>query len=300
MSPPPGRPKEGSLPLGGTARSAKGAPISPPPGRPKEGANALATQDLAIGYGPRRVATGISITVSSGEVFCLLGPNGCGKTTLFKTLLGLLPALAGTVTLDGERLGNLSRLAIARRIAYVPQAHAPAFPYSVADVVLMGRAAHLGIFSQPGRQDRRRAMAALGQLGIDALAGSDYSRLSGGQRQLVLIARALAGETAFIVMDEPTAGLDYGNRAVVLERIRALAASGIGVVLSSHDPDQVLAVGDRAALMRDGAILRQGGIDEVMDANALGEVYGMPVDVILLSDGRKVCLPGYRSAPGPV
>jgi iron complex transport system ATP-binding protein len=143
-------------------------------------------------------------------------------------------------------------------------------------------------------------MAALGQLGIDALAGSDYSRLSGGQRQLVLIARALAGETAFIVMDEPTAGLDYGNRAVVLERIRALAASGIGVVLSSHDPDQVLAVGDRAALMRDGAILRQGGIDEVMDANALGEVYGMPVDVILLPDGRKVCLPGYRSAPGPV
>ena len=257
----------------------------------------LATDDLAIGYGKRnRIAAGISIEVAAGEVFCLLGPNGCGKTTLFRTLLGLLPPLAGTVSLDGNRLADLSRKAIARRIAYVPQAHAPAFPYSVVDVVLMGRAAHLGIFSQPGREDRRRALAALAQLGVGDLADADYSRLSGGQRQLVLIARALAGEAGFMIMDEPTASLDYGNRALVLDRIRTLARGGIGVVLSSHDPDHVLAIGDRAALMRDGAILRQGRVDEVMDAPTLGAVYGMAVDVVVLPDGRKVCLPGYRSA----
>ena len=257
----------------------------------------LATDDLAIGYGKRsRVAAGISIEVAAGEVFCLLGPNGCGKTTLFRTLLGLLPPLAGTVRLDGNQLADLSRNAIARRIAYVPQAHAPAFPYSVVDVVLMGRTAHLGIFSQPGREDRRRALAALAQLGVGDLADADYSRLSGGQRQLVLIARALAGEAGFMIMDEPTASLDYGNRALVLDRIRTLARGGIGVVLSSHDPDHVLAIGDRAALMRDGAILRQGGVDEVMDASTLGAVYGMAVDVVVLPDGRKVCLPGYRSA----
>lgn len=256
----------------------------------------MKTEDLAIGYGRTRVAAGISIEVAAGEVFCLLGPNGCGKTTLFRTLLGLLPPLAGTVRLDGSRLADLSRTAIARRVAYVPQGHTPAFPYSVIEVVLMGRAAHLGIFSQPGRRDRRHAFAALEQLGIGSLADADYSRLSGGQRQLVLIARALAGETGFMIMDEPTAGLDYGNQALVLDRIRNLARGGIGVVLSSHDPDHVLAIGDRAALMRDGAILRQGRLDEVMDASSLGAVYGMAVDVIVLPDGRKVCLPQYRSA----
>jgi iron complex transport system ATP-binding protein len=255
----------------------------------------LATADLAIGYGRTAVATGISVEVAAGEVFCLLGPNGCGKTTLFRTLLGLLPPLAGSVSLDGGRLADLAPRAIARRIAYVPQGHAPAFPYSVAEVVLMGRAAHLGVFSQPGREDRRHAAAALEQLGIANLAAADYSRLSGGQRQLVLIARALAGEAGFIVMDEPTASLDYGNQSLVLNRIRALARGGIGVVLSSHNPDHVLAIGDRAALMRDGRILRQGPVGQVMDAPTLAAVYGMPVDVVTLADGRKVCLPQYRT-----
>ena len=253
----------------------------------------LATDDLTIGYGRRSpVAAGISIQVGAGEIFCLLGPNGCGKTTLFKTLLGLLPPLAGTVRLDGKRLADLSRTMIARRIAYVPQAHVPAFPYAVIDVVLMGRAARLGLFSQPGREDRQRSQAALEQLGIGELADADYSRLSGGQRQLVLIARALAGEAGFMVMDEPTASLDFGNQALVLNRIRALAARGIGIVLSSHDPDHVFAIGDRAALMRDGAILRQGRVDEVMDTSTLGRVYGMAVDVVVLPGGRRVCLPG--------
>ncbi len=257
----------------------------------------LSAVDLTIGYGRglgASVMTGISLEINQGEVFCLLGPNACGKTTLFRTLLGLLPPLAGTVRLEGSRLSELSRAAIARRIAYVPQGHAPAFPYSVLDVVLMGRAAHLGMFSQPGRADRQLATAALENLGIGSLAPADYSRLSGGQRQLVLIARALAGEAAFMIMDEPTAGLDYGNQSLVLDRIRALARSGIGVLLSSHDPDHVLAVGDRAALLSGGAVLRQGPVTEVMDSVTLGKVYGMRVDVITLPDGRKVCLPGER------
>jgi iron complex transport system ATP-binding protein len=251
----------------------------------------LQADGLAIGYGRRTVASGISFDIAQGEVFCLLGPNGCGKTTLFRTLLGLLAPLAGTVRLDGNPLGQWPRVEVARRMAYVPQAHAPAFPYSVHEVVLMGRAAHLGLFSQPGRADRQRAQVALDKLGIGDLAEADYSRLSGGQRQLVLLARALAGECTFMVMDEPTASLDYGNQALVLERIRKLAREGIGVVMSSHDPDHVLAVGHRAALMRDGAILRQGPVDEVMDSATLGRVYGIAVDVMVLADGRKVCLP---------
>ena len=251
----------------------------------------LVTADLSVGYGSKAVASGISVEITTGQVFCLLGPNGCGKTTFFRTLLGLLRPLAGTVRLGGTLLADLSRAEIARRVAYVPQGHTPAFAYTVEDVVLMGRTAHLGVVSQPGRRDRLKAHDALEHLGIGELADADYSRLSGGQRQLVLIARALAGEAAFMVMDEPTASLDYGNRSLVLCRIRALADSGIGVVLSSHDPDHVLAVGDQAALMRDGLILRQGPVDEVIDSASIGALYGMPVEVLVLTDGRRVCLP---------
>jgi len=268
---------------------------------PATGPTSLEALDLAIGYGRRRVAGGISLAIRQGEVYCLLGPNGCGKTTLFRTLLGLIPPLSGSVRLAGRDLAGRSRRSLARLMAYVPQSHAPAFSFAVREVVLMGRTAHLGLFSQPGRADHRQVEAALAQLGIADLADSDYSRLSGGQRQLVLIARALAGECLFMVMDEPTASLDYGNQALVLERIRQLAAGGIGVVMSSHDPDHVLAVGHRAALMRDGAILRAGPIDEVMDSSTLGRVYGMAVDVMVLPDGRKVCLPGRPAdCPAPV
>ena len=155
---------------------------------------------------------------------CLLGPNGCGKTTLFKTMLGLLPPQGGGVWLDGQPLERLGRAAIARRVAYVPQAHAAHFPYAVLDMVVMGRTAHLGPFARPGPRDYAAASQALATLGIGALADADYTRISGGQRQLALIARALAQAAPLLVMDEPTASLDFGNQALVLRQIRALAA----------------------------------------------------------------------------
>lgn len=176
----------------------------------------LDAENLAFGYPELPVGSGVSLSIAPGEVLCLLGPNGCGKTTLFKTLLGLLAAQGGRVSLDGENIAHLPRAEIARRVAYVPQAQAGIFPYSALDIVLMGRTAHGGLFAGPTGEDRRIARQALDDLGIGALAARDVTRLSGGQRQLVIVARAVAQAAPLVIMDEPTASLDFGNQVVVL------------------------------------------------------------------------------------
>ena len=263
----------------------------------------LEARELAIGYGSTEVGRGLNLDAGGGEILCLLGPNGCGKTTLFRTLLGLLPALSGAVLLGGKPISAQSRAEIARRIAYVPQAHAPPFPFEALEVVLMGRTARLGAFGQPGRQDRDIAMTAMNRLGIADLAQRDYSRLSGGQRQLVLIARALAQEAPLLVMDEPTASLDFGNQAQVLAQITSLARvetkEGRGVILSTHDPDQAFALDAQVLLLKDGTTHAHGAAKEVLTGANLSAVYGIPVSVETTSSGRKVCLPtlGAQSAP---
>jgi iron complex transport system ATP-binding protein len=252
----------------------------------------IAARGLTIGHGHRPVGRDLTVSVAAGEIVCLLGPNGCGKTTLFRTLLGLIPPLAGTVTVAGRDLRAMTRPEIARHLAYVPQAHVPPFPYPVDEVVLMGRTARMGPLSAPSAADRAAARAALARLGIADLADADYSRLSGGQRQMVMIARALAQEAPVLVMDEPTASLDFGNQARVLARILDLArAGGHAVVLSTHDPDQAFALGARVILMHAGAIVEDGPPDRVLTAGRLGRVYGVPVSVERTPSGRAVCAP---------
>src|ERR1700681_1054017 len=221
----------------------------------------LQARNLAIGYPGHLVGRDIALTLAPGEVLCLLGPNGAGKTTLFRTLLGLQAPLAGTVTIDGVQLEFMRPSDIAQRLAYVPQAHVTEFSYSVLDVVLMGRTAHLRPFASPGAGDERVALEKLAGLGIADLATHDYTRISGGQRQLALIARALAQEAPILVLDEPTASLDFGNQALVLARIRDLAREDFGIVLSTHDPDHALMVSTRVAIIADGALRAIGSPD---------------------------------------
>lgn len=257
----------------------------------------VACRDLAIGYGRTEVGRGIAFAAEGPGVTCLLGPNGCGKTTLFKTMLGLIPPLGGEVQLAGDPIAGLARDEIARRIAYVPQAHAPPFPFRVVEIVLMGRTARIGRFAQPGAHDRDVALGALDTLGIADLAERDYSRLSGGQRQLVLIARALAQETPVLVMDEPTASLDFGNQMRVLGEVERLASAGMErtVILSTHDPDQAFALGARAVLMQAGRIAAAGAPQEVLTSQALSDVYGVAISVERSASGRFVCLPAPRT-----
>jgi iron complex transport system ATP-binding protein len=255
-------------------------------------ARGLHAQDLKIGYGTganaRVVAQDLSLGVVPGEVLCLLGPNGAGKTTLFKTLLGLLPRLGGQVTLNGHDTADLSRSQIARQIAYVPQAQALEFAYSAFDLVLMGRTAHLGPFQSPTAADRDRAHAALALLSIADLAGQPYTEMSGGQRQLVLIARALAQDASLIVLDEPTASLDLANRVRVLDQVKALAAGGLGIVMSTHDPSQALEIAHKVAVMARGQQLAFGPVHDVMTADILTDAYGLPVWLERTESGRQV------------
>jgi iron complex transport system ATP-binding protein len=254
----------------------------------------LAARGLAFGFPSRRIGQGLSLELAAGQVACLLGPNGSGKTTLMRTMLGLLPPLGGEVALEARALESWKARERAQRLAYVPQAADSYFEFSALEMVEMGRAAHRGAFAQPGEADRRIALESLDRLGIAALGPRTVQRLSGGERQLVLLARALATGATYLLLDEPTAHLDFANQARVLEEVRRLAQAGHGILFSTHVPDHAFLAADRAILLRAGTLLAAGAVEEVMTGANLTALYGRPVEVLTATgaDGRarRVCL----------
>ena len=255
----------------------------------------LTARALDFGFRDRAVGRGFAIDVPAAQIVCLLGPNGSGKTTLLRTLLGLLPPLGGDVVLDEVSVAKWPARERAARLAYVPQAADSYFDFNVTEMVEMGRMAHRGLFSHPGRDDRARAAAALERLGIAHLAQRPINHVSGGERQLALIARALATEATHLVMDEPTANLDYGNQARVLDEIARLRHAGVAVLFSTHHPDQALRIADRALLLRSGSLMAAGAVDAVVNSENLSALYGRAVEVVEVrsADGaaRRVCIP---------
>ncbi|MDP3197257.1 ABC transporter ATP-binding protein [Tabrizicola sp.] len=252
----------------------------------------LTASDLVYGYRERVIGRDIVVSLARGEVLALLGPNGSGKTTLLKTLLGLLPARSGTLLLDDRPLAALSPPERARSLGYVPQAHAGTFAFTVETVVLMGRSAHAGLFTAPSARDHTVAFAMLERLGIARLAQRPYTEISGGERQLVLIARALAQEPAYVVLDEPTASLDFGNQGRVMQEIRRLAAEGLGVLFTTHDPNQALRHADRVMMIRDGQAIASGGAMDLLTPERLQRLYGVGIETVRDGDGRIAFLPG--------
>ena len=250
----------------------------------------LVVRDLSFSYGSLAVLRGVSLDAKAGEVCGLFGPNGCGKTTLFRSCLGLLKAHARTLTANGHSVHSLLPAQRSRLMAYVPQEHKPPCPLLVSDVVMLGRTPYLGLLGRATAEDRRIVHDTLTQIGLSDLAERPYDRLSGGQRQLVLIARAVAQRTPIILLDEPASGLDFHNQMLIWGVLRDLAAAGTAVLCCSHDPNHVAWFCDRVVVMQSGVVVAEGHPADALNAETLQQLYPDACE-LTSADGATVVLP---------
>jgi iron complex transport system ATP-binding protein len=235
----------------------------------------------------------VSFTLDRGEVMCILGPNGCGKTTLLKCLIGLLKMSKGQVWLNGRDIDKLGRREIAKVVGYIPQLHQPAFPFSVLDAVLIGRAPHLDFLESPGKKDEEIAEMAIEAMGITKLKDRPYTQLSGGEMQLVIFARVLAQQPSLLLLDEPTSHLDFGNQVRVLHTVGELASTGLPVVMTSHFPDHAFLASSKVAIMKDNHFLAVGAPNDVITEDFMEKVYGTKVKIMDVDAPvhRRICVP---------
>ena len=257
---------------------------------------AIEVQNLRFAYrAGAPVLAGLDFSIGEGENVFLLGPNGAGKTTLLRCLLGQR-GYTGSIRLVGEEVRTLSARELAQRVAYIPQTGESAFDYCVRDMVLMGAGVGRPWLAGPGRAEERAAAEAMERLGIADLAARGFQQLSGGERQLVLVARALAQQAKILLMDEPAASLDFGNRLRVMAEISKLSSEGYTVLQSSHDPDDALRYADRVLVLSGGRAVC-GAPREIITDELLERLYGVAVRVETLSDGRAVCVPHAPPMP---
>ena len=251
-------------------------------------------ENMSFGYGDRPVLDRIGFGVDKGQVFCLIGPNGCGKTTLLDCILGLNKSIEGRIEIRGKDMKTCGSSWRAMSMAYVPQSHESAFPYTVFDMVLMGRTAHLSFFSNPGPDDNAIAHEALSMVGIQDMAQRPFTMLSGGERQLVLIARALAQKTPVIIMDEPTAHLDFSHEFIVLETIMTLVREKkIAVIMATHFPNHAYyfeshGIDTRVAMLHQGRFMRLGPADDVLTTEAIQTLYGIGATIVSFEQDGKI------------
>ena len=240
----------------------------------------------------KSVLQDISFSVVEGEVFSILGPNGSGKTTLLKCINHLLKPRAGRILLDDVDVGSMSRREIGRRIGFLPQLHVSTFPFSVLDVAVMGRAPHLGLTSTPAEGDFEIAESNLEKLGISHLARKPYTRISGGERQLALIAMVLTQQPELLLLDEPTSHLDFGNQIRILEIIRDLSREGFSIIFTTHFPDHAFQLSCKVALIKGGCLLDTGNATDVITEENLKKIYGVDVNIVHIEGaGSQVCVP---------
>ncbi|MGO9571126.1 MAG: ABC transporter ATP-binding protein [Desulfomonilaceae bacterium] len=253
----------------------------------------IAVKDLSYRHphADAAVLNGVTFDAESGMLTAILGPNGSGKTTLFKCISGLWVPQRGDVVFQGRSIKGSPARQIARIISVVPQEHDPPFPYSVFEVVTMGRAAYLGMFSTPSRGDYSKAEEAIEQVGIAHLNHRPYTEISGGERQLVLIARALAQEAPVILLDEPTTHLDFKNQVLVLTKVKEIVRlKSVAAIMTIHDPNLATLFSDQVVMINNGSVVSHGPPHEVITEGNLSSLYGIDV-VVLTVNGLRVIMP---------
>jgi len=251
-------------------------------------------ENLYFSYGRKKVLEGLSFEVPDKCLCAVLGQNGAGKTTLFRCILGMLKKYSGEIKIDNISTKNLSAKELAHRVAYIPQSHNQTFDYRVIDMTLMGTDHTLSMFSAPGRKETARAEEALERVGILHMKEKLFSHLSGGEQQLVLVARALAQGSRTLLMDEPTSALDYGNQSMVMEKARMLADSGYCVILSTHTPQHSLWYADTALALHDGNIAAFGDPADVLNEELIEKLYGVKTNFIETENGV-IISPGSKT-----
>lgn len=252
----------------------------------------LSVRHLSFAYKNHPVLEDIDFAMEDHGLLCVLGPNGVGKTTLFKCMLGLYRNFSGEIVINDRSVSAYSTKELAQVIAYIPQAHAPSFNFTVSDIVLMGTTSHFSTIGTPGKRQFALAQAAMERVNIAHLRDRSYLRISGGERQLVLIARALAQQAKILVMDEPTSNLDYGNQVRMLQTVKELADQDYIVIQSTHNPDQAFIYADQVISLWDHRVLGQGRPQEMINAGLIKQLYN--IDVVMESlceDKVRVCLP---------
>lgn len=254
----------------------------------------IAVKNLSFSYDTQVVLNNVSFRVEENQLLSVLGPNGVGKSTLFSCILGLLTNYTGMITVEGQDIRSISIREMAKRIAYIPQSHYPSFNYTVFDMVLMGTTHQISTFSTPGKKQIERAEQALQRMGIEHLYNRGFSMISGGERQLTMIARALAQNAHILIMDEPTANLDFGNQIKVLTQIKSLANDGYTIVQSTHNPDQTFLFSDSVLALKNGEVFAWGKPADVVNQELIKSLYDIDIEMhSLYDDAVRVCIPGF-------
>ncbi|MCG2710621.1 MAG: ABC transporter ATP-binding protein [Thermodesulfovibrionales bacterium] len=240
-------------------------------------------------HGEDDILKGIAFGANMGQITTILGPNGSGKTTVFKCIAGLWKPQRGEILFGNKNISNLPCEKRAKMLAIVPQEHEPSFAYSVLDAVLMGRVSHVGVFSSPSKYDYLKAEEAIETVGIAHLKEKAYTKISGGERQLVLIARALAQEAPILLLDEPTSHLDFRNQLLVLGKVRGIAREKeLTVLMTLHDPNLAMLFSDKAVMINEGHIVSNGVPQSVITEDNLRKVYGINVSIINWNGARVI------------
>ncbi|MGB4594557.1 MAG: ABC transporter ATP-binding protein [Anaerolineaceae bacterium] len=237
------------------------------------------------------VLDGMNLSILNGGMTAILGPNGAGKTTLLQVVLGWLKPHSGVVRLNGKPLTEYSRREMGQTMSLVPQSEHISFDFSVVDYVLLGRAPYLAPLDQPSHIDEEIALQAIETVGITHLANRSATALSGGERQLVLLARALAQQPKLLLLDEPTSHLDLSNKALLIKLLKSLNQRGVSVLFTTHEPEVASQLADQMVLMRNGKVMGAGVSSSVFDSETLSELYGVPVKVVEI-ESRRVAIWG--------